>query len=99
MILAAEAWKDLRRFKPLRDAGATWKEIAAELGLDPRTVKKYLNGPAVPPTAPRRIGTQPRLIEHLAPVIDARLASDITLRATVVHERRVAEHGFTGSYQ
>src|SRR3954447_12400854 len=68
MILPPEAWMDLRRFKPLRDAGATWKEIAEEPGLDPRTVKKYLNGPAVPPSAPRRIGTQPRLIEHLAPV-------------------------------
>jgi predicted transcriptional regulator len=86
-------------FKPLRDAGATWKEIADELGCHPRTVKKYINGPAVPPSAPRRIGTQPRLIEHLAPVVDAWLAVDITLRATEIHERLVAEHGFTGSYQ
>jgi predicted transcriptional regulator len=53
-------------FKPLRESGATWKEIADELGLDPRTVKKYIDGPARPPSAPRRIGTQPRLIEHLA---------------------------------
>lgn len=99
MILPPEAWMDLRRFKPLRDAGATWKEIAAELGLDPRTVKKYINGPGVPPSAPRRIGTQPRKIEHLAPVVDAWLATDITLRASVVHERLVAEHDFGGSYQ
>src|SRR3954454_23132308 len=99
MILPPEAWMDLRRFKPLRDAGATWKEIAAELGLDPRTVKKYINGPAVPPSAPRRVGTQPRLIEHLAPVVDAWLTADITLRGTVIHERLVAEHGFGGSYQ
>src|SRR4051794_16834300 len=99
MILPPEAWMDLRRFKPLRDAGATWKEIAAELGCDPRTVKKYINGPAVPPSAPRRIGSQPRLIEHLAPVVDAWLAADITLRASVIHERLVAEHGFPGSYQ
>ena len=94
MILPPEAWMDLRRFKPLRDAGATWKEIAAELGCDPRTVKKYINGPAMPPSAPRRIGTQPRKIEHLAPVVDAWLAADITLRAAVIHERLVAEHGF-----
>ena len=67
MILPPEAWMDLRRFKPLRDAGATWKEIAAALALDTRTVKKYINGPAVPPSAPKRIGTQPRLIKHLAP--------------------------------
>src|SRR3954462_10518780 len=99
MILPPEAWMDLRRFKPLHEAGASLKEIAAELGLDPRTVKKYINGPAVPPSAPRRIGTQPRLIEHLAPVVDAWLANDITLRASVIHERLVAEHGFPGSYQ
>jgi transposase len=30
MTLPPEAWMDLRRFKPLHDAGATWKEIAAE---------------------------------------------------------------------
>src|SRR4051812_47849213 len=99
MILPPEAWMDLRRFKPLRDAGATWKEIAAELGLDPRTVKKYLNGPPVPPSAPRRIGTQPRLIEHLAPVVDAWLSADLSLRASVIHERLVAGYGFGGSYQ
>ncbi len=90
---------DLRRFKPLHEAGATWKEIADELGLDPRTVKKYITGPAVPPSAPRRVGTQPRKIEHLAPVVDAWLGNDITLRASVIHERLVAEHDFGGSYQ
>ena len=99
MILPPEAWMDLRRFRPLREAGATWKEIADELGLDPRTVKKYINGPARPPSPPPRIGTQPRLIEHLAPVVDAWLAADISLRASVIHERLVAQHGFPGSYQ
>ena len=99
MILPPEAWMDLRRFKPVREAGATWKEIAAEVGCDPRTVKKYINGSATPPSPPRRIGTQPRKIEHLAPVVDAWLAKDITLRASVIHERLVAQHGFGGSYQ
>jgi transposase len=32
-------------------------------------------------------------------VIEAWLRVDITLKATVIHERLVAEHGFTGSYQ
>lgn len=41
MMLPPEAWMDLRHFKPLHEAGATWKEIADELGSDPRTVKKY----------------------------------------------------------
>ena len=40
MILPVEAWMDLRRYKPLRDAGATWREIADEVGLDWRTVKQ-----------------------------------------------------------
>src|SRR5215213_208685 len=99
MILPPEAWMDLRRYRPLWEAGASLKEIAAELGVDPRTVKKYLNGPGVPPQAPRRIGTQPRKIEHLAPVVDAWLAGDITLRASVIHERLVDQYRFDGSYQ
>ena len=99
MILPSEAWMDLRRFKALHVAGATLKEIAAEVGCDPRTVKKYLNGLGRPPAAPPRVGTQPRLIDHLAPVVDAWLAVDVRLRGTVIHERLVAEYGFTGSYQ
>ena len=43
MILPVEAWMDLRRYQPLRAAGATWREIADEVGLDWRTVKKYLS--------------------------------------------------------
>ena len=38
MILPVEAWMDIRRYKPLRDAGATWREIADEVGLDWRYV-------------------------------------------------------------
>ena len=54
MILPVEAWMDLRRYQPLRAAGATWREIADEVGLDWRTVKKYLStdAPAGPPAAP-----------------------------------------------
>jgi hypothetical protein len=32
VILPVEAWMDLRRYQPLRDAGATWREIADEVG-------------------------------------------------------------------
>ena len=57
MILPVEAWMDLRRY-PLRAAGATWREIADEVGVDWRTVKKYLSTDAAggPPTAPSRRG-------------------------------------------
>jgi hypothetical protein len=40
VILPVEAWMDLRRYQPLRAAGATWREIADEVGLDWRTVAK-----------------------------------------------------------
>ena len=40
MILSQEAWMDLRRFRALAEAGATWAEIARETGYDWRTVKR-----------------------------------------------------------
>jgi transposase len=92
---------DLRRFKPLRAAGATYKEIADEVGVDWRTVRKYLaeDGPATPPAPPRRVGAQGRKIDPLAPVVDAWLTADARLRASVIHERLVADYGFDGHYQ
>lgn len=101
MILPVEAWMDLRRYQPLRAAGATWREIADEVGVDWRTVKKYLSTetPAGPPTAPSRKGTVTRKVDAVAPVIDAWLAADPRLKASVIHERLVAQHGFTGHYQ
>jgi transposase len=101
VILPVEAWMDLRRYQPLRAAGATWREIADEVGLDWRTVKKYLStdAPAGPPTAPSRKGCVARKVDAVAPVIDAWLATDPRLKASVIHERLVAEHGFDGHYQ
>jgi hypothetical protein len=40
MILDAESWMNIRRFRALHAAGATYAEIAAEVGRDWRTVKK-----------------------------------------------------------
>jgi transposase len=101
VILPVEAWMDLHRYKPLREAGATWREIADEVGLDWRTVKRYLStdAPAGPPVAPSRRGTVARKIDVLTPVVDAWLAGDPRLKASVIHERLVAEHGFDGHYQ
>ena len=101
MILPVEAWMDIRRFAPLRAAGATWKEIAAEAGCDWRTARKYLSpdAPVGPPQAPSRAGTQPRLVDPYTPVIDGWLVSEPRLRASVIHERLVADYGFTGHYQ
>jgi transposase len=101
MILDAESWMNVRRFGALHAAGASYAEIGRECGCDPRTVKKYLaqDGVALPPRAPSRAGTQPRVIAGFTAVVDAWLRRDIALKASVVHERLVAEHGFTGSYQ
>ena len=101
MILPVEVWMDIRRYAPLRAAGATWKEIAAHAGCDWRTAKKYLSpgAPAHPPRTSSRAGTVPRMVDPFTGVIDAWLAADPRLRASVVHERLVADYGFTGHYQ
>lgn len=58
---------NIRRFRALHAQGATYAEIARECGVDWRTVKKYLaqDAPLVPPTAPPRAGTQPKVITAL----------------------------------
>ena len=92
---------NIRRFRALHDAGATFVEIARECGCDWRTVRRYLaeDAPSVPPTGPPRIGTQPLLITPFIPLVEAWLRADVALKGTVIHERLVAEHGFTGNYQ
>jgi len=92
---------NIRRFRVLHEAGASYAEIARECGVDWRTVKKYLSAdaPAGPPAAPSRKGTVARKVDAVAPVIDAWLARDPRLKASVIHERLVTEHGFTGHYQ
>jgi transposase len=101
MILDTESWMNVRRFRVLHAAGASYAEIGRECGCDPRTVKKYLaeDAPSVPPAAPSRAGTQPQLITPFIGVVEAWLRAEITLKATVIHERLVAMHQFCGHYQ
>ena len=101
MILDAESWMNIRRFRALHEAGASYAEIARECGVDWRTVRKYLaeDAPVTPPRGPSRAGCQPRVIGPFVELIDAWLRQDITLKGSVIHERLVTEHGFTGSYQ
>jgi transposase len=101
MIVDSESWMNIRRFRALHSAGATYAEIARECGVDWRTVRKYLSedAPSVPPSAPLRAGTQPKLITPFVGVIEAWLRADISLKGTVIHERLVDQHGFTGNYQ
>ena len=92
---------NIRRFRVLHEAGASYAEIARECRVDWRTVRKYLaeDGVALPPAAPSRAGTQPRKIGPFVGLVEAWLRAEITLKASVIHERLVAEHGFTGNYQ
>lgn len=92
---------NVRRFRALHVAGATYAEIARECGCDWRTVRKYLaeDSSSVPPTSPPRAGSQPQVITPMIGVVEAWLRLDVALKATVIHERLVTEHGFTGSYQ
>ena len=92
---------NIRRFRALHDAGASYAEIAHECGCDWRTVRKYLaeDAPSAPPTGPPRAGTQPLLITPFIPLVEAWLRADLSLKGTVIHERLVAEYGFTGHYQ
>ena len=99
MVLDAERWLELRRFRALRDAGLSVSEIARETGLHRRTVRKYLNaelGQAPQRAAPAK---RPLVVEPFAHVIDAWLRAELLLKGTVIHERLVEQYGFTGNYQ
>ena len=54
---------------------------------------------SVPPEGPSRAGTQPLLITPFIDVVEGWLRADLGIKGTVVHERLVAEYGFTGHYQ
>lgn len=60
---------NIRRFRALHAAGASYAEIARECGVDWRTVRKYLaeDSPSIPPWAPSRAGSQPKVITAFVP--------------------------------
>ena len=92
---------NIRRFRALHTAGATFAEIGRECGCDWRTVRKYLAEDAVafPLEGPARAGTQPLLITPFIAVVEGWLRADLRIKGTVVHERLVVDYGFTGNYQ
>lgn len=101
MILPPEA-STSTSFQSLHEAGASYARKdrrRARVGLGDGA--QYLNGPGVPPSATRRVGTQP--LQDRAPGdggrCDARRRHRVELKASVIHERFVADHGFDGPYQ
>lgn len=99
-MITQEEWMDLLSYRQMAAAGAPWKEIARLAGCDWRTARKYLSAdrpkpPRYHPRPPRK-----RLIDPYVEVIDHELrVSQAQIRATTIHERLVAEHGYQGSYQ
>jgi transposase len=97
MILDSESWMNIRRFRALHAAGATYAEIARECEVDWRTVKKYLaeDTASAPPTAPPRAehgftGSYQRVKMFLAearPRIAAELAAEDENPLTGLHRR------------
>jgi transposase len=101
MVLEAERWLELRRFRALREAGASISEISRETGLHWRTVKKYLEdeGSVAPPVAAPRRSRRGQVMDAYAHVVDEWLRAELLLKASVIHERLVAQYGFPGHYQ
>ncbi|MFI5987706.1 IS21 family transposase [Streptomyces sp. NPDC051555] len=84
------------------EAGAmSMREVAKETGLNRRTVSKYLKGPASAELPKREVSGRPprRVVDEIAPLIDAMLRSEVLLKGSVIHERLVAEYGVTINYQ
>lgn len=73
-------------------AGVYQKDIAAELGVHPRTVRRALARGSEP--LPRRVGQRESKLAAFKPAIDAMLADNVW-NASVIF-RRLREAGYTG---
>jgi hypothetical protein len=90
---------NIRRFRALHAAGATFAEIDREYGCGAWFVSIW-------PRTRRRAADitvssgHPASIDRAVCGADRGVAAiDLVLKGTVVHERLVAEYGFTGNYQ
>ena len=102
MVLDPQRWLELRRFRGLVESGAmSLSEVAKETGLNWRTVSKYLSadGASAPPRRTAKGQLRKRVVDEVAPLIDAMLRAEVLMKAAVIHERLAKEYGFTGNYQ
>ncbi|MGW0323231.1 IS21 family transposase [Streptomyces flavidovirens] len=102
MVLDPQRWLELRRFRGLVESGAmSLSEVAKETGLNWRTVSKYLSadGSSAPPRRTASGQPRKRVVDEVAPLIDAMLRAEVLMKAAVIHERLAKEYGFTGNYQ
>ena len=88
---------NIRRFRALHAAGASYAEIARECGCDWRTVRKYLaeDAASVPPSGSPRAGTQPRKLARLESLVDEMERGDLTLEEAM---RKHAEGSALSKY-
>jgi transposase len=84
----------VREMVARKERGEGVKRIARELGVDRKTVKRWLR---VGSWQPRRSGQRPRLIDRFAEFI-ARRAPEVGWNGVVLY-RELAGLGFSGSYQ
>jgi transposase len=99
-MITLEEWMDLLSYRQLAAAGAPWAEIARLAGCDWRTARKYLSAERAVPPRYRPRPPREKVIDRFSGLIDQELrASRAQIRATTIHERLVAEHGYGGSYQ
>ncbi len=102
MVLDPHRWLELRRFRPLYESGAmSLREIAKETGLNRRTVSKYLTAgtSSAPPKRTADRQRYRRVVDEVAPLIDAMLRAEVLLKASVIHERLVQEYAVSINYQ
>lgn len=76
-------------------------EVAKETGLNWRTVSKYLSadGSSAPPRWTAKGQPRKRVVDEVAPLIDAMLRAEVLMKAAVIHELLAWEYAFTGNYQ
>jgi transposase len=90
----AEKQRQFEQVKQLHAAGFSQRAIGRELGLDRRTVKKYILAETFPGAKHRRVST-PSTVQPYAEHVGQRCQDGATMQ-TIWEELR--EQGYTGSY-